>query len=170
MKLFKIIFFILFFCLIATAVFSQENNEDLPLSNLKNKPQNISSKAQPQQTIKKSNRYPVTIEYEGQDSLGIRLVLEMKEYMATSKIFRLSSSDEKKIKIYIKTKEEFPSRPGLGSVYCIVWTFSAGKDVLSSYLDGEVGSISYNQVKSIVEVLLSKTDEVISQYSYLFER
>ncbi len=115
-------------------------------------------------------RYPVSIVYSGQDSIGMRLVLEMKEYLMKSKIFRLSTKDEKKIKIFLNTKDEFPARPGLGSVYSVVWCYSPSEDVLSTYLDSCVGVINFNQIKSTAEVIISKTDEVISQFSYLFER
>ncbi len=115
-------------------------------------------------------RYPISIIYSGQDSIGMRLVLEMKEYLMKSKIFRLSTKDEKKIKIFLKTKDEFPARPGLGSVYSVVWCYSPSEDVLSTYLDSYVGVINFNQVKSTAEVIISKTDEVVSQFSYLFER
>ena len=100
----------------------------------------------------------------------MRLALAIKEYLINSKIFKLSNANEKKIKIFIKTKEEFPKRPGLGSIYCVVWTYSASEDVLPLYLESIVGTVDFNQIKSVAEVIIYKTDEITSQYSYLFEK
>ncbi len=121
------------------------------------------------QEVKEKGKIPVMIVYKEKESLGRRLIFTMRERFNSSEIFRLSGYNEKKIKIIVSTKEEFPSRPGLCSIYSIVWNFSYGQDLLSNYLTNKVGIISGKSMKELAESLVAQTDKIYLQYSYLFE-
>ncbi len=127
-----------------------------------------SSKEAPKELLK-SDKIPIMVIYQDMDSLGRRLIFNLRERFNKSNLFRLSGYNEKKIKIVISSKDEFQGRAGLSSIYCVVWTFSYGEDMLSNYLDSQVGFIEHNAIKKLAEVLASKTDEISTQYAYLFE-
>jgi hypothetical protein len=42
--------------------------------------------------------------------------------------------------------------------------------MLNHYLDSETGFIDFRTVEDLAETLAAKTDEVVSQYAYLFEQ
>ena len=121
------------------------------------------------QAVAQEGKIPVMDVYQDMDSLGRRLVFNLRERFNTSDLFRLSGYKERKLKIYISSQEEFQARPGLSSIYSLVWTYSYGEDVLSNYLAHQVGIIKSNAVQDLVETLVARTDEISMQYSYLFE-
>ena len=116
-----------------------------------------------------TGKIPVMVVHEGMDSLGRRVVFNLRERFNASDLFRLSGYKEKKIKLIITSQEEFKDRPGLSSIYSIVWTYSYGEDVLSNFLQSEVGIISANSISDLAETLAARTDEIYYDYSYLFE-
>jgi len=122
----------------------------------------------PQKVIEEG-KIPVMVDYEDMDSLGRRMVFSLRERLNKSDLFRLSGYKEKKLKIFIASQEEFQGRPGLSSIYSLVWTFSYGQDVLSNYLDHQVGIIRGNALDELVETLVARTDEISMEYGYLFE-
>ncbi len=121
------------------------------------------------QELKKGGKIPVMVVYEDMDSLGRRLVFNLRERFNKSGMFRLSGYKEKKIKLVIETQDEFQGRPGLCSIYSLVWTYSFAEDVLSTYLESEVGIIRRDQLEQIAENIAARTDEIFVEYSYLFE-
>lgn len=122
----------------------------------------------PQKLIEEG-KIPVMVDYAEMDSLGRRMVFLLRERLNTSDLFRLSGYKERKLKIFVSSQEEFQGRPGLSSVYSLVWTFSYGEDVLSNYLDHQVGIIRSNALEELVETIVARTDEISMEYSYLFE-
>ncbi|MFO7875831.1 MAG: hypothetical protein R6U55_04530 [Desulfovermiculus sp.] len=122
----------------------------------------------PQEVIQEG-KIPVMVEYEDMDSLGRRMVFSLRERLSRSDLFRLSGYKERKLKLFISSQDEFQGRPGLSSVYSVVWTYSYGEDVLSNYLDHQVGIIKANALEELVETIVARTDEISMEYSYLFE-
>ncbi|MFW6142863.1 MAG: hypothetical protein ACOC39_01365, partial [Desulfovermiculus sp.] len=114
-------------------------------------------------------KIPVMVEYEDMDSLGRRMVFSLRERLSSSDLFRLSGYKERKLKLFISSQDEFQGRPGLSSVYSLVWTYSYGEDVLSNYLDHQVGIIKANALDKLVETIVARTDEISMEYGYLFE-
>lgn len=114
-------------------------------------------------------KIPVMVVYEDMDSLGRRMVFNIRERLNKSDLFRLSGYKERKLKLFVSSQEEFQGRPGLSSIYTVVWTYSYGEDVLSNYLAHQVGIIKSNALDELVETLVARTDEISMQYSYLFE-
>lgn len=112
---------------------------------------------------------PISVVHGNLDALGTRFVFHLKDAVNKSSLFRLTDGDEKKIQLLVTTKEEFPSRPTIGSIYSVIWIFSAGSDVLTHYLDNEVGVITPETVSEVAEALAARTDVVASGYLYLFE-
>ena len=74
------------------------------------------------QELKKGGKIPVMVVYEDMDSLGRRLVFNLRERFNKSGMFRLSGYKEKKIKLVIATPDEFQGRPGLCSTSSLLWT------------------------------------------------
>lgn len=144
-----------------------QENKTVPQRNVE---QMKRSQKAPEELVK-SDKIPVMVIYNNNnmDSLGRRLVFTMRERFNKSELFRLSGYDEQKIRIVVKSAEEFQGRPGLSSVYSIVWNFSYGKDVLSSYLSSQVGFVPHDGITDKAESLVARTDEIYTQYSYLFE-
>ena len=121
------------------------------------------------QELQKGGKIPVMVVYEDMDSLGRRMVFNLRERFNKSGMFRLSGYKEKKIKLIIASQEEFQGRPGLSSIYSLVWTYSYAEDVLSTYLESQVGIIEAGHLQELAETIAARTDEIFLQYSYLFE-
>ena len=120
-------------------------------------------------TAKESGRTPIQIRHENTDRVGRRLVFHMRERFNESGLFRLSDREEEKIVLHVKTRTEFPDRPGISSIYALTWTFSYGGDVLSNYLRSRTGIAGSEALKSLAEELAAQTQEISTRYSYLFE-
>lgn len=116
-----------------------------------------------------SGKTPIQIRHENTDRVGRRLVFHMRERFNESGLFRLSDREEEKIILHVKTRTEFPDRPGISSIYAVTWTFSYGGDVLSNYLQSRTGIAGGEALKSLAEELAAQTHEVSTRYSYLFE-
>ncbi len=112
---------------------------------------------------------PVAVVHEDLDVTGAALVLRLKEVLNESSLFRLTDKDEKKLKIIVESKEEFPGRPGIASAYSVVWIYSASENVLTHYLDSEVGFVAPDGAAVAARALATATDDVASRYAYLFE-
>ncbi|MBU1002147.1 MAG: hypothetical protein KKE73_06455 [Proteobacteria bacterium] len=117
----------------------------------------------------KKNATPVAVIHSNDDQLGSRLAYQLKEIFNTSSLFTLTAKDEAKIKLLVSTKPEFPSRPQVGSVYSVIWIFSASENVLTHYLASETDIIDAANVAAAAEALAGRTTAVADQYAYLFE-
>jgi hypothetical protein len=117
-----------------------------------------------------TKRFPVLVEHKGTDDLGSRFVYNLKEKFNSSSFFRLSAQKERKLRIRIVTSEEFKERPYLGSMYTVIWLFAESGDVLSYYLDSDIGFIGPQGMPADeAEKIVARTQPLASQYSYLFE-
>jgi len=112
---------------------------------------------------------PVAVIHGDLDVAGAALVLRLKEVLNESSLFRLTDKDEKKLKIIVESREEFPGRPGIASAYSVVWIYSASENVLTHYLDSEVGFVAPDGAAVAARALATATDDVASRYAYLFE-
>ena len=112
----------------------------------------------------------VAVDHQGSDEVGVRLAFHMKEILNKATLFELAAGDgKKKIKVELFTKEEFEGRPGLGSVYGVVWLYSEGEGSLSYYLAGRVGVADAARVREAAEALVAETQGVAVRYSYLLD-
>lgn len=112
---------------------------------------------------------PVAVEFEGNDSIGSRLATRVKETLNSSNLFSLSDKDTPKIRILIATKPEFPSRPGVGSAYSVIWVFSQSENILRHFLTSEVGVLTPDQINELAARLVEETDGLATRYGYLFQ-
>ncbi|MHC1712130.1 MAG: hypothetical protein AB9872_08275 [Solidesulfovibrio sp.] len=110
----------------------------------------------------------ITVEHDDADPLGARLAYRLKELLGRSALMQLTNKDEKKIVIVLKTKEEFPGRPNLCSIYSVSWLFSSREGALKYYLTSEAGIVDAAGVDQTAEMLLGKTDKLANTYGYLF--
>ena len=112
----------------------------------------------------------VTLEHEGTDTLGAKLAFQLKGTFNTSSLFTLTDKDEPKLKLFITTTAEFPSRPHIASVYSIVWAFSQGEGTLNFLLAREVGVADAGELDAIVAKTAERTDGIAVRYGYLFAK
>ncbi len=168
MTFLKKLFWLIFCCCLllwVSQAYAQQNQVTEP----QEQTEAIEREAQEPEEVVQEDKVPVLVEYDDMDNMGRRLVFNLRERFSASELFRLSNEQGEKIKVIISSQEEFPARPGLSSIYSIVWTFSYGDDVLDNYLEMEVGQISNQYLPRLAESLVAKTDEIYNRYSYLFD-
>ena len=111
----------------------------------------------------------MSVEQRGTDEVGARLVFHVKELFNKKSLFSLSTKDGKKLKLILTTREEFPERPALGTVYAAVWVYSESEATLKYFLDSRVGAVDASQAAQVAEALAAATDDLAAKYAYLFE-
>lgn len=111
---------------------------------------------------------PVAVEHDDADPVGARLAYRIKELLGRSSLMTPTNKDEKKLVIVLKTKEEFPGRPNLCSIYSVSWLFSSREGALKYFLASEAGIVDASGVDPTAEALLGRTDKLASTYGYLF--
>lgn len=113
---------------------------------------------------------PVDVQHLGGDRLGARLALELKERLNRSSLFALTPTDSPKLRLVVRTTEEFPGRPGLGTAVSVAWVYSGGAGLLGHHLDGMVAVTDAAGVEALVLAITARTDEVAGSYAYLFDK
>lgn len=114
----------------------------------------------------------ISVQLEGSDSIGARLGTRLKERFNQSNLFTLNDDDEKdmpKLRLLLTTAPEFPSRPGVGSVYSVCWVFSQGKGYLGYLLARELGTVNYDEIDALVDKLVDRTDGIAAKYAGLLK-
>lgn len=114
----------------------------------------------------------ISVQLEGTDSIGARLGTRLKERFNQSNLFTLNDDDEKdmpKLRLLLSTAPEFPSRPGVGSVYSVCWVFSQGKGYLGYLLARELGTVNYDEIDALVDKLVDRTDGIAAKYGNLWK-
>ena len=115
-----------------------------------------------------AKKTPVTIDHDDSDPVGARLAYRIKELLARSALMAPTNRDEKKLVLVLKTKEEFPGRPNLCSIYAVSWLFSSREGSLKYFLASEAGIVDASSVDQTAEALLGRSDKLASTYGYLF--
>ena len=112
----------------------------------------------------------VMVDHDGTDTLGAKFAFQLKGTFNTSSLFTLTETDKPKLKVFITTAAEFPSRPQIASVYGIVWAFSQADGTLSFMLAREVGTVTVEDLDSLVAKIAERTDGIAAKYAYLFSK
>ncbi|MDR1777802.1 MAG: hypothetical protein LBR31_08265 [Desulfovibrio sp.] len=112
----------------------------------------------------------VSVQLEGTDGLGARLGTQLKDRFNRSSLFTLTAEekDAPKLLLLLSTTPEFPSRPGIGSVYSICWVFSQGKGYLGYLLARDLGTVTPEDVDALTDKLVERTDGVAAKYENLW--
>ncbi len=153
----KSLFFLFFLCM--PSLLLAATSESVPATeSVENKPAEVTQR-----------QTPIAVEFEGNDSIGAALAMSIKERFNASNLFALSEKDEPKIRLIVTTVPEFPSRPGLGSAYSVVWLFSQSENTLRHFLQSDLGVMTLDQVQGLTAKLLETTDSLAIRYSYLFQ-
>ena len=116
----------------------------------------------------KAGATPIAVLHEGTDNLGAKLSYQLKEIFNSGTMFALNDKDEPKLQMIVSTVSEFPSRPGVGSIYCVVWAYSERPTALSSYLAQEVGVITPENLAELADKLAARTTGLAAKHSYIF--
>lgn len=114
----------------------------------------------------------VNVQIDGTDSIGARLSTRLKERFNQSSLFRLNADEERdapELRVLLNTAPEFPSRPGVGSVYGVCWVFSQGKGYLGYLLAREVGTVNADDLDALVDKLVERTDGIAAKYGNLWK-
>ena len=131
--------------------------------------QQPSARVQPDTPAKTEMRSTaVAVIHEGADSIGARLATRLKERFNASNLFILEEKDQPKLRLLLNTMAEFPSRPGVGSVYSVTWVFSQSEGHLAYLLARNVGVLTIEEVDALADTLLERTDGLGVMYGYLF--
>lgn len=118
----------------------------------------------------KAEATPIAVMHEGTDTLGAKLAYQVKEIFNSGTLFNLNDKDVPKLQMFITTSAEFPSRPGVGSVYSIVWVYSERSTVLSNYLAHESGIVSGDNLSDLADKLAARTSGLAAKHAYIFNR
>ena len=114
----------------------------------------------------------VNVLVDGTDSLGARLATRLKERFNQSSLFKLNADEERdapELRVLLNTAPEFPGRPSVGSVYGVCWVFSQGKGYLGYLLAREVGTVNADDLDSLVDKLVERTDGIAAKYGNLWK-
>ena len=155
--------------LCVTPATAQEEAKEAPAKKIEKTEKETPEKKSPQKQEIKNTKRAVYIEHEGNDELGERFTLAVKEAFRKSAGFTVADSPEKAMVLTISTKVEFTDRPHLGSASCIIWRFAEKPNVFSYYLDSEMRFVDEKIFAESAETLLARTDKLISKYFYLYE-
>ncbi len=114
---------------------------------------------------KAERRTPVIVEFEGNDAIGAALFSRLKDVIDSAN--PASPTREAKFRILLSTAAEFPSRPGVGSVYAVVWTLALSEGAMEYFLVRDIGVVTPDTVDEVVKLIVSRTDGVSARYGYL---
>ena len=114
---------------------------------------------------KAERRTPVVVEFEGNDSIGVALFNSLQKKINSTN--PASPVREAKFRILLSTASEFPSRPGVGSVYAVVWTLALSEGSMEYYLVRDLGIVTPDTVDEVTDRIVSRTDGVSARYGYL---
>lgn len=126
------------------------------------------AKAEKKREVPDQERVPVFVETVGEDPLGQRLAHELRETLRTSAGFKLAKAGDKALRVRLLAVPEFKDRPQVGSAFAVTWLFSEGGNVLSYYLESELGLLDETRLKAEAQTLTARTDELAGRFAYLF--
>jgi|GEM_PF-1401434 len=118
----------------------------------------------------KADATPVAVEHEGVDTLGAKLVMQLKEIFNTGTLLALNNNDVPKLQMIVSTAPEFPSRPAVGSVYSVIWIYSERSNVLGNLLAHESGIVTPEDLDGLAARLASRTAGLAAKHSYIFKK
>lgn len=114
---------------------------------------------------KAERRTPVVVEFEGNDSIGVSLFNSLQKKINSTN--PANPTREAKFRILLSTASEFPSRPGVGSVYTVVWTLALSEGSMEYYLVRDLGIVTPDTVDEVADRIVSRTEGVSARYGYL---
>lgn len=103
---------------------------------------------------------PIMVEHTGSDTLGKRLVYELKEEIKKSESMKLSLKDELGIMVSIVTINSNKENTGNQTIYSIVWTWNVpAKHIFPYYLTSSVGYCGSYVINETAKDLVASTYE-----------
>jgi hypothetical protein len=117
---------------------------------------------------KSGDKIPIEVDHYGKDSIGIRIVYELKEAIRRSQAYRLSNIDDQRFIIDMISVEEFPGTSNNASIYAVVWLAYArvGKVFTKIYISQLIGACRDDkQVKETAADIMAMTDKIVSKHT-----
>lgn len=118
----------------------------------------------------KANAIPLSVEHAGNDTLGAKLAVQLKEAFNTGTLLALNDNDVPKLQMLVSTSPEFSSRPAAGSVYSVIWVYSERSNVLGNYLAHECGILTPEDLDGLAARLVSRTAGLTAKHAYIFKK
>jgi hypothetical protein len=112
---------------------------------------------------------PVEVIAHAPDTIGSRLVYNVKEIIRQSSGFRIAGQDENRVVINIQTMEppngEYPS----GTIFGIAWYYyiKGGSPI---YMNHTLGWVGTQKVKEGAEFIVARTDLVIQDIIKIYSK
>lgn len=102
---------------------------------------------------------PVAIDATADDSVGKRLVYQIKEGINRSTSMHITLEEELGMGLKIVTLEGDRDTPGNYTTYSVTWTWINPEQVFPFYLTSSVGVCGSSRVESVAESLVADTHE-----------
>ena len=104
----------------------------------------------------------VSVDSYANDTVGRRLVYEVKEELRDSSAFNLVESSENTIMLLINTMPRNESNPSAATIYSITWVFPSDAAGFPYFLDGKIGHVRSDLIKNHAQDIVASTDGLIS--------
>lgn len=115
--------------------------------------------ASAQQKLPDPSRVAVSVTAD--DSVGLRLVYQIKELLRASKGMSLVPEEESGVQLHVVTLDPDDPDGGLRTVYSITWT-AIGRG-LQVYWTSTVGTCGGSKVESCAASIVATTDKVVTE-------
>lgn len=104
----------------------------------------------------------VAVDVTADDSVGLRLVYQIKELLRASKGMSLVPEEESGVQLHVVTLDPDDPDGGLRTVYSIVWTI-VDLCGLQAYWTSTVGTCGGSKVESCAASIVATTDKVVTE-------
>jgi hypothetical protein len=110
-----------------------------------------------------AQRVPVEFRHQGDDMLGQRIALHVKEIIRTSAALKIATAEnEKRFLVIFQSKDENPNRQSESSCFGLTFIL-AGKDSLPVYLSSSLGDCGLPYAYQCAENVVASIEKVASE-------
>ena len=113
---------------------------------------------------------PVEVIDGSEGLVGARLVDQVRASFRLSSSFRLTSSGEERLQVYVTTMPRFADDPNQSTMYTVVWVMHlwVNNEWVSVYLNHTLGYAGSNVVASSANSIVDKTDKLMDVIRLLY--
>ena len=116
--------------------------------------------------VAQSTSGPFSVEVVGNsdDSVGSKLIYEIKNKIQQSALMQLKGDDPYRVAIFVSTLENDREYSGTATVYSVAWVaYDPAGDIWRSFMWSTVGICGANRVESCASGLVANTYEAIEE-------
>ena len=113
---------------------------------------------------------PVEIIDGSEGLVGARLVSQVRESFRLSSSFRLASTGEERLQVYVSAMPKFADDPNQSTIYSVVWVMHVwvNNEWVSIYLNHTLGYAGSNVIASSAQTIVGKTDQLMDVIRLLY--